>query len=133
MRLTFAKLHSDHDCFLKSHTETGPWVLKMELASSFPVFIPCVAWPLGSVHLTVGFTGKWAALVLSRMGDVSNKFVLSRSRFPTSRPRDSSILISGVQVCLWMVESGLSLQPAELVLQGPGIDEQVQMVWWTQQ
>lgn len=54
MRLAFAKLHSDHDCFLKSHTETGPWVLKMGLVSSFLVFIPCVAWSPGSVHLTVG-------------------------------------------------------------------------------
>lgn len=71
--------------------------------------------------------------MLSRMGDVSNTFVPSRSRFPTSRPRDSLIPISGVQVCLWMAESGLSLQPAELLLRGPGIGEQVQMVQWTQQ
>lgn len=71
--------------------------------------------------------------MLSRMGDVSNTFVPSRSRFPTSRPRDSLIPISGVQVCLWMAESGLPLQPAELVLRGPGIGEQVQMVQWTQQ
>lgn len=32
-----------------------------------------------------------------------------------------------------MAESGLPLQPAELVLRGPGIGEQVQMVQWTQQ
>lgn len=88
-------------------------------------------WP--TVHLTVGFIERWAAFMLSRTRDVSNKFVPSRSRFPTSRPRDSWISISGVQVCFWIVESGLPLQPAELVLQGPGIDEQMQMVRWTQQ
>lgn len=76
---------------------------------------------------------RWAAFVLSRMGYVCNTFVPSRSRFPTSRLRDSWIPISGVQVFLWMVESGLPLQPAELVLRGPGIEEQVQMVRLTQQ
>lgn len=56
-------------------TLTGPWAMRIGLAQSFPVLTPCVPWPPGSVHLTVGLTSSWekggAVLVLSGVYDVS--------------------------------------------------------------
>lgn len=60
-----------HCCFLKSHTETKPWALRIGLASPFPVLISCVPWPPGSLHLTLGLTssrGKVGSLSVKQDG-----------------------------------------------------------------